>query len=150
MATSRSTYLATLARGDFGGLAIEHNCRFSEDGVPTASAEPLGAMPFASELSTALSEVNQSGRIHIAWEAALPDTIADLLRSQGLLPISTRLPSIPMAMSWAFSQPSPSRDAEGDLRQYKPRCAPPIRLRWRQRTSHGAQGDSSSDATSVH
>lgn len=142
------------ARGDFGGLAIEHNRRFSEDGVPTASAEPLGAMPFASgKLSTALSEVNQSGRIHIAWEAALPDTIADLLRSHGApanfdaLAIDTDGHELGLLSAILEAGYAPRAICVN----INPDVPPPIRLRWRQRTSHGAQGDSSSDATShVH
>lgn len=72
------------ARGGFGGLAIEHNGRFADHGIPTASAEPLGPLPFAAgKLSSALAEVNQSGNIHVEWARATPSTIPAILRAHG-------------------------------------------------------------------
>ena len=72
----------------FGGLAVEANPHFDHR-VPTtpgaADPEDYGPpMTYASgKLSSTLAEVNRSGTIQIAWTAARPETIAQLLRAHG-------------------------------------------------------------------
>lgn len=124
------------ARGGFGGLAIEHNGRFSEHSEPTASAEPLGALAFASgKLSSTLAEVNQSGNIRIEWARATPGNIPGILRAHGTrddfdaLAIDTDNdePALLSAILAAGFAPKTI------CININPDVPPPIQLRWRPR-----------------
>ena len=79
-----------LERG-FGALAIEADRRYDGGGGGggggTTDGASVAPMPYASgNLLKAMSEVNQSGRVRVAWAPIIPGTVGELLRAHGTPP----------------------------------------------------------------
>lgn len=125
----------------YGGLAIESNRRFDHSASANETKElPTGMSFAAGKLSLALSEVNQSGAIRIAWDSARPDNIASLLRSHATptdldaLAIDTDSHEVALLAAILEAGFAPKAIAIN----VNPDWPPPIQVSWRQLRPRGA------------